>query len=165
MFLNWRQILSWVLPLMCMAGTFTDKTFCLSLFTSNNPQTHLHSEGDGEIWRVKSGAGWQRERGAAFASEWNRSLVQVEGNERDLTTLGLAGITHGQNHNKGERAHGRSLGLCDRCGTEPFMRLQSTCFRITYLLHIFKITQRFADLSHFKIPIFKYLHHYSNSDQ
>lgn len=30
--------------------------------------------------------------------EWNRLLVQVEGNERDLTTLGLAGITHGQKH-------------------------------------------------------------------
>lgn len=97
---------------MCMAGTFTDKTFCLSLFTSNNPQTHLHSEGDGEIWRVKSGAGWQRERGAAFASEWNRSLVQVEGNERDLTTLGLAGITHGQNHNKGERELMADVWVC-----------------------------------------------------
>lgn len=62
------------------------------------------------------GAGWQRERAAAFATEWNRLLVQVEGNERDVPTLGLAGITHGQNHNKGEResADGRSLGLCDR---------------------------------------------------
>lgn len=53
---------------------------------------------------VKSGAGrleGGRERAAAFVFEWNRSPVQVEGNERDLTTLGLAGIPHGQNHNKG----------------------------------------------------------------
>lgn len=82
---------------------FTDKTFCLPLFTSNNPNTsHLHSEGDTEIWWVKLGAGWPGEWAAAFIFEWNRLLVQGEGNERDLTTLGLAGSTHGQNGNEGE---------------------------------------------------------------
>lgn len=60
-FLNWRQIFSGALTLVCTAGTFTDKTFSLSLFTSNNPLTHLHSAGEAEIWRVKLRAGWQGE--------------------------------------------------------------------------------------------------------
>lgn len=88
----------------------------LSLLTT--PQAHLHSKGDGEIWRVKFGAGWQREWAVAFVFEWNRLLVQVEGNERDLTVIGhwlesLAGriVTR-------ERAYVQSVCLCDRLMVE-----------------------------------------------
>lgn len=112
MFFNWRHIFLEALQ-WCVAWTFTDKTFCVSLFTSNNPRTHLHSEGDGAIWQVKLEAVWQGQWAAAFIFEWNRLLVQVKGNERDLTTFGLGRSLIDRIITR-ERAYGPSVCLCFR---------------------------------------------------
>lgn len=88
---------------MCIAWTAADERFCCNLFTSKTPQSHLHSEDDGERREVRLGASWQRGMSCSLRL-WVESIAcTFKGNERDLTTLELAGITLRQNYNEWER--------------------------------------------------------------